>query len=226
MSSRVPPEVWGPHVWYTYHVVASGFPDHPTEEDRRHYSEFYTNMAKILPCPVCTKDMTQIVANRPPDVSSRDALFRWTYDVHNMVAAKIGKGTLPPLAVVQRWYGLAPEALVPMVPAPPQPRQPLLASGSRPALSPPKPVLSPPTPAPQMRSMALTQVQAPSLQASPDQPRGISYRSLGVTGGVGGRNPEVVARATVGTPGPTAIYRGNTQFVPKKKGCGCGGGRR
>lgn len=220
MSSKIPPEVWGPHVWYTYHVIASGFPDNPTPEDKKNYSELYKFLARTLPCPVCTKDMVQIVNSKPPDVSSRDALFLWTYEVHNLVAAKIGKNTLPPLPIVKKWYGIAPDALQAMVPAPPQPKQQVQARPAvRPNLNPPRSVIN-------SAAFAKAAPLTPAPQAIPSQPRYSTYRSVGITGGVGGRNPEVAAKATMGVPGPSAVYRGNTQFVPKKKGCGCGGSRR
>ena len=96
MSGGFPPEVWGPSMWFMFHVVALTYPQRPTREDRQHFSSFYTGLKNVLPCEGCRKGYTSMLESGPTKLTpetfaSRDALFKWTVDVHNRVNAKLRK---------------------------------------------------------------------------------------------------------------------------------------
>lgn len=81
------PKVWGRYFWTTLHLVALGYPDNPTREDIHVYQEFYTNFGKILPCKKCMRNYERHLLELPITryMSSRDALFTWTVNLHNIV---------------------------------------------------------------------------------------------------------------------------------------------
>ena len=93
--SGVTPSVWGEPAWRFMHAVALGYPSSgPDLETRARYRAFYENLRGVLPCDSCRRGYTVIFAAIPIDdalASGSDALFRWTVDVHNEVAKKLGK---------------------------------------------------------------------------------------------------------------------------------------
>ena len=95
-----PPEVWGPSMWFLMHLVAATFPLSPTSNDKARYTDFFTSLQAVLPCEGCRRGYNAILTTDPtrltPRVlSSREALFKWTVDVHNRVNAKLGKPVQP-----------------------------------------------------------------------------------------------------------------------------------
>jgi len=88
------PEVWGPRCWFLIHSVALNYPKNPSNEDKRHYREFYNNLQYVLPCPTCSKNYTKHLSELPitdSALSSRRSLFEWTVDMHNKVNKMKGK---------------------------------------------------------------------------------------------------------------------------------------
>lgn len=88
------PSVWGKHVWYTIHFVALQFPDPPSEREQMLYFEFYKTLSKVLPCGLCREHFKVVWSKHPlttDRLSSREALFAWTVEVHNLVNEDLGK---------------------------------------------------------------------------------------------------------------------------------------
>lgn len=100
------PEVWGPSMWFMFHLVAATFPDKPTATDKANYMAFYKSLAHVLPCMGCRKGYAVIIANEPTKLttrvfSCRQSLFKWTVDAHNRVNAKLKK---PIQSNWKAWY--------------------------------------------------------------------------------------------------------------------------
>src|SRR5437879_5177059 len=82
------PEKWGFHCWFMIHSVALNYPRNPSNDDKRHYREFYNNLQYVLPCPTCSKNYKKHLDELPVTdsaLSSRRSLFEWTVDMHNKV---------------------------------------------------------------------------------------------------------------------------------------------
>lgn len=91
------PRHWGKSAWKFYHDVALGYPDNPTEEDKRNYYTFYATIQNILPCGTCRANERTHFDNRPltlDDLKDRESLVSWTIDHHNAVNAMLGKRLL------------------------------------------------------------------------------------------------------------------------------------
>lgn len=100
------PEVWGPSMWFMFHLTAAAYPVKPTAADKAHYAAFYKSLGGVLPCMGCRKGYHAILTTDPTKptprtFASRDALFKWTVDVHNRVNAKLNK---PMNADWRAWY--------------------------------------------------------------------------------------------------------------------------
>lgn len=100
------PEVWGPHMWFMFHLVAATYPEAPTAADKTNFKAFYTSLKHVLPCPGCRVGYNTIITTEPTKMearvfANRPNLFKWTVDVHNRVNAKLGK---PIHADWRAWY--------------------------------------------------------------------------------------------------------------------------
>lgn len=100
------PVVWGPHMWFMFHLIAATYPDSPTAADKSKYATFYKSLQDVLPCPGCQQGYQIIITSEPTKLgprtfNSRESLFKWTVDAHNRVNAKLGK---PIHADWQAWY--------------------------------------------------------------------------------------------------------------------------
>ena len=49
----IKPIIWGPHGWKFMHYVSLGYPNNPSEEDKKNYKTFYTSLQHILHCAKC-----------------------------------------------------------------------------------------------------------------------------------------------------------------------------
>lgn len=100
------PDLWGPSMWFMMHLIAATFPDRPTAADKANFAAFYRSLQNVLPCPGCAAGYRTIITTEPTKLSprvfgSREALFKWTVDVHNRVNAKLRK---PVHSNWRAWY--------------------------------------------------------------------------------------------------------------------------
>lgn len=86
-------ETWGPHMWYTIHFIALGYPNDASSIDKKNYKNFYINLPNIIPCDECAKHLVNNLNNFSIDnyLESRDKLFEWTVILHNQVNKMLGK---------------------------------------------------------------------------------------------------------------------------------------
>jgi hypothetical protein len=96
MKNNLQPDVWGPSGWNFMHYVALGYPDTPTSEDKDNYKLFYESLGHVLPCQGCATHYKDTLTNVPvtPHLDSREDLLRWTFDIHNLVNARLEKPQL------------------------------------------------------------------------------------------------------------------------------------
>lgn len=89
----IKPIIWGPHGWKFMHYVSLGYPNNPSEEDKKNYKTFYTSLQHILPCAKCAHNYSHNLIKYPIDnhLSNRDSLVRWVIDIHNQVNNETGK---------------------------------------------------------------------------------------------------------------------------------------
>tara|TARA_B100000900_G_scaffold118113_1_gene99563 strand:+ start:1649 stop:2083 length:435 start_codon:yes stop_codon:yes gene_type:complete len=92
-KNSLKPKIWGPHGWKFMHYVSLGYPNNPSEEDKRNYKDFYTSLQHILPCAKCANNYSHNLKKYPIDnhLGSRDTLVRWVIDIHNQVNNELNK---------------------------------------------------------------------------------------------------------------------------------------
>ena len=80
--------VWGPHGWKFIHMVALGYPLHPTDDQKKDYKKFFLSIANVLPCIICSNHYSEnLIKHQLTDevLKNKTNLLHWTIDMHNEV---------------------------------------------------------------------------------------------------------------------------------------------
>lgn len=87
------PYNWGKHYWYVIHLTALAYHDTPSMDEVATYKAFYENFGAILPCKKCRANYKRHLQELPISkaLSSRQELFAWTVQLHNIVNRETGK---------------------------------------------------------------------------------------------------------------------------------------
>ena len=96
---------WGPSGWKLLHSITFSY----EERLKKQYADFFSVIAFILPCKFCRKSYSEYILNDPVDASSKDALTKWLWRIHNKVNDKLRKQGLcsadnPPFSIVKKLY--------------------------------------------------------------------------------------------------------------------------
>lgn len=93
------PEIWGPPLWISLHLLASGYPDDPTPPVRRHCASFLEALAWMLPCESCGYHFRDFLhayqGGLALVVSCRPELVRFLVAAHNAVSRHTRPEALP-----------------------------------------------------------------------------------------------------------------------------------
>ena len=78
---------WGPPAWILLHTLAY----HYNPNLKLEYRLFFDNLKYVLPCIYCRASFIEYTERLPIDtyLDNRDDLFKWLYEIHNMVNDKL-----------------------------------------------------------------------------------------------------------------------------------------
>lgn len=91
---NINPTLWGPNLWKFMHYLTLSYPEQPTEYDVNKFKNFFMNIGEYLPCEKCRynyKDHLQVLPLTENELSCRDNLILWLFNLHNIVNKHIGK---------------------------------------------------------------------------------------------------------------------------------------
>ena len=86
--------IWGPKVWSFIHTVTINYPVKPETSDKEHVTTLLYAISDTLPCDTCKEHFKKIINKHPPDVKSRETLFNWGVNIHNLVNKRLKKREL------------------------------------------------------------------------------------------------------------------------------------
>jgi hypothetical protein len=105
---RIGPDIWGPHAWKFLHLIALAYPDKPSEDDKKHYKDFYELLKFMLPCSICANHFKENIELYLPIndevLKNRDNFVKWSIDLHNLVNKQTGKSEIPLEEALQLIY--------------------------------------------------------------------------------------------------------------------------
>ncbi|KAI0385708.1 ERV/ALR sulfhydryl oxidase domain-containing protein [Hypomontagnella monticulosa] len=81
----------GRSTWKFFHTMMARFPEKPTEDDSAALKTFIQLFARLYPCGDCARHFQKLLAQYPPQVSSRNAAAGWACFVHNQVNERLKK---------------------------------------------------------------------------------------------------------------------------------------
>ncbi|KAI1103887.1 ERV/ALR sulfhydryl oxidase domain-containing protein [Jackrogersella minutella] len=81
----------GRSTWKFLHTMMARFPDQPSEDDSLALKTFVQLFARLYPCGDCARHFQKLLAQYPPQVSSRNAAAAWACFVHNQVNDRLKK---------------------------------------------------------------------------------------------------------------------------------------
>lgn len=82
------PDVWGPHGWKFIHYITLGYPNNPSNQDKKQYYEFFDNLKNVLPCSICGnhyKEHLKVFPLSDKVLSNKVKFIEWGINMHNMV---------------------------------------------------------------------------------------------------------------------------------------------
>lgn len=81
------PNVWGPSAWTFMHLMVLSESEPFDKERLVYYNQFYSVLTHLLPCEKCRLHLKENLTKVKPlnTIKSKDELFMWTVDLHNLV---------------------------------------------------------------------------------------------------------------------------------------------
>jgi hypothetical protein len=93
------PNIWGPHLWKSLHMISIGYPNEPNEEQKKNYRIFFENFYQVIPCSICSNNYKRHLTELPITndiMKNRQTLAKWVIELHNIVNKEHGKPTMSP----------------------------------------------------------------------------------------------------------------------------------
>jgi len=96
------PSIWGPGLWKGMHSISYGYPENPTDGQKKNFHEFFVSIKNVLPCKYCRESYDDFISDKnsksyfsPDDykenvcLENRESLTTWLYNLHNQVNKKL-----------------------------------------------------------------------------------------------------------------------------------------
>jgi len=106
------PSCWGQALWHSIHSIAMAY--EPNPKSRQDYFNFFASLGNVLPCEECKKHYQENFKNTQNSLKAAlnqtalapNGLFRWTYDLHNIVneQTKVPRSKWPTYEQVVKKY--------------------------------------------------------------------------------------------------------------------------
>jgi len=82
------PDVWGPHGWKFLHFITIGYPNIPSNDDKKKYKTFFSLIQHVLPCRICADNYNKHIKQHPLSdniLSDKTKFINWCIKMHNLV---------------------------------------------------------------------------------------------------------------------------------------------
>ena len=105
----VDPNIWGPKMWAMIHLICLQAPEKIDTNVRNTYYMFFSMMPYVLPCEKCRDHWIEHARTFPLEqaLDTRDDLFGWSVNMHNLVNKSLGKPEVPLKDALDHWNAVA-----------------------------------------------------------------------------------------------------------------------
>lgn len=95
-ADNINPDYWGPSLWTAIHYIALSYPIKPTPFHKENFRQFFVILKDIIPCEKCREHYKANLKKNSlhQSLESKQSLFNWTVDVHNVVNKIHNKKTI------------------------------------------------------------------------------------------------------------------------------------
>ena len=99
------PEVFGPPLWFSLHVMAAKYPETPSDKKKEACRRMLEALPDLLPCEDCGDHFKAFTKTSDLEeaCSGRETFSRFLCSAHNGVTARTGKEIFPCEDVVERY---------------------------------------------------------------------------------------------------------------------------
>lgn len=99
MPGVVGPHCWGPPQWTALHQILRGY--RPSAKTKAGLRRMLSGLGDLIPCHHCEEHFKAMVKANPPKDASREDVYKWSVDIHNIVNKRLGKPVLSYAQVAQ-----------------------------------------------------------------------------------------------------------------------------
>lgn len=105
----IEPTIWGPHMWTMIHLICLQAPKEIDVNIRNTYYMFFSMMPYVLPCDKCREHWLEHIQTYPLEnvLNTRETLFKWSVDMHNIVNKSLGKAEISYEEAFQHWTNVS-----------------------------------------------------------------------------------------------------------------------
>jgi len=104
----IEPDIFGPFLWATIHLVCLGAPEKLTSAQQQIYKSFFYTLPSIIPCSKCATHLKENLDSLPIDdalIGSKE-LFKWSVELHNIVNSQLKKPLLLYTDALKYWKNI------------------------------------------------------------------------------------------------------------------------
>lgn len=108
-GNGISPLVWGELQWKLLHMIASTYPENPTDIEKQNYYNFMIALGNVLPCQFCRQHYAQTLVSMNFNLgvfANQETFFKFVFDLHNVVNYRLKKPIIEDYAYIRRKYEL------------------------------------------------------------------------------------------------------------------------
>ena len=81
---------YGSSIWNTLHYISFGYPDNPSDQDKKNIKNFFISLSYVFPCKKCEKSYQEYLYFNDDVLKNKNNLTYWLYELHKKINRKIG----------------------------------------------------------------------------------------------------------------------------------------
>ena len=87
------PNIWGPQLWFSLHIITLNYPNNPSDIEKHNYKKFFETLINVIPCNYCKHNLKIHMKKLPIDnaLNNKNSLVKWLFNIHNLTNEHLNK---------------------------------------------------------------------------------------------------------------------------------------